>query len=168
MVRDDGQDLDLIKKIIGSYGDYYTDLPENKLLHAFEYLGKSWLLPYYKADFQWVITDEVKIINGYECRKAVTFHSPLTEKEKETVAWFAPQIPFQFGPMEYFGLPGLVLEIQKDFYVFYANEISFAEKDKKIPRPTLKKETEISRYKNEIKELEFKMKKVHVLQSQGG
>jgi len=35
-------------------------------------------------------------------------------KEIEIIAWYTPQIPVPQGPGEYFGLPGLILEIQAD------------------------------------------------------
>ena len=45
-----------------------------------------------------------------------TIVSPLDEielpKEKEIIAWYTPQIPIQTGPDEYWGLPGLILELK--------------------------------------------------------
>lgn len=42
--------------------------------------------------------------------------SPLDEielpKEKKIIAWYTPQIPIQNGPDEYWGLPGLILELK--------------------------------------------------------
>ena len=29
-------------------------------------------------------------------------------------AWYAPQIPVRHGPLEYWGLPGLILEVSAD------------------------------------------------------
>ncbi len=45
-----------------------------------------------------------------------TITSPLDEfsmpKERKITAWYTPQIPIKTGPADYWGLPGLILEIQ--------------------------------------------------------
>lgn len=35
-------------------------------------------------------------------------------EEIEITAWFTPQIPVSHGPGEFYGLPGLILEVQSD------------------------------------------------------
>ncbi|WP_332911473.1 GLPGLI family protein [Algoriphagus boritolerans] len=45
------------------------------------------------------------------------FSTGMTEMEnvKDTIrvtAWFTPEIPVSHGPESYFGLPGLILEVQ--------------------------------------------------------
>lgn len=64
---------------------------------------------------EWELTDETKIVLGYECIKAVTDF-----RGRRWIAWFTPDIPVQEGPWKLCGLPGLILEaydLNKD-YVF--------------------------------------------------
>ena len=69
--------------------------------------------PYNK--FNWQITGETKQIGQYTCRKATGTYTKETTCcgiiTIPVVAWFAPSLPFPFGPMGYDGLPGLVLEV---------------------------------------------------------
>ncbi len=57
--------------------------------------------------FCWGILNERKSILGFPCVKAV-----CTYQDKEIVAWFTPSIPISDGPLEYQGLPGLILELR--------------------------------------------------------
>ena len=66
-----------------------------------------------KDTINWNLTNESKMINNYLCYKA-TKQKLSTKKEKEyftVVAWYCPKIAIPFGPLEYFGLPGLIFEL---------------------------------------------------------
>lgn len=53
-----------------------------------------------------------------EAKDSTKTNNPLDDiempKEIEIVAWYTPQIPINQGPAEYWGLPGLILEISAD------------------------------------------------------
>ncbi|QHC84749.1 hypothetical protein AS589_08100 [Empedobacter brevis] len=55
----------------------------------------------------WAITDEKKMINDIECYKATTNYRGM-----EWIVWFAPSIPYPYGPWKLHGLPGLIIEAQ--------------------------------------------------------
>jgi len=57
-------------------------------------------------EFDWIISSEHKEILCFPCIKATS-----TYQGKEVVAWFTPSIPIPDGPLEYQGLPGLILEL---------------------------------------------------------
>ncbi|RLD60552.1 MAG: GLPGLI family protein, partial [Bacteroidetes bacterium] len=59
--------------------------------------------------FNWKLTNETKIILGYTCYKAT--HNREGGNPVIVTAWYCPEIPYQFGPKGYAGLPGLILEI---------------------------------------------------------
>lgn len=59
---------------------------------------------------KWQITQEMKTIGNYLCYKAININSKNTRMKP--IAWFTPLIPISFGPREYSGLPGLILEIE--------------------------------------------------------
>ena len=56
----------------------------------------------------WKILNQIKEVAGYICMKAVTVD---TVKNQTITAWFAQDIPVQAGPERFFGLPGLILEL---------------------------------------------------------
>ncbi len=59
---------------------------------------------------KWQITQETKTIGNYLCYKAIDINSK--NLKMKPIAWFTPLIPISFGPKEYSGLPGLILEIE--------------------------------------------------------
>ncbi|MDH6253456.1 GLPGLI family protein [Chryseobacterium sp. H1D6B] len=61
----------------------------------------------------WKIKNEFKTVLGFKCQKAET-----TKYGRIWTAWFTPDIPFQYGPYKFNGLPGLITEIYdaKDDY----------------------------------------------------
>lgn len=65
--------------------------------------------------FNWEISPETKLIEGYKTQKATTSFAG-----RNYVAWFTPEIPIPEGPYKFNGLPGLILEIAdtKGHYVF--------------------------------------------------
>lgn len=63
----------------------------------------------------WKIKNEFKTVLGFKCQKAETIKYGRT-----WIAWFTTDIPFQFGPYKFNGLPGLITELydSKDDYHF--------------------------------------------------
>lgn len=59
------------------------------------------------AKFNWTFPEDMKLVLGYKCKPALT----VNEKNDSTLVWFTPEIPEPFGPANYIGLPGLVLEV---------------------------------------------------------
>ena len=85
---------------------------------------------------KWQLTQETKTIAGYICYKATTIET-RNNKEMNIIAWYCPQIPVSFGPKEYNGLPGLVLEAQNNFRYFRATKLMLNPKNKVIiKKPT--------------------------------
>lgn len=61
---------------------------------------------------QWELSQESKIIGGFLCYKAIIKNTKSNKILAES--WYTPKIPFQYGVMNYFGLPGVILEISID------------------------------------------------------
>ncbi|NER18830.1 GLPGLI family protein [Spongiivirga citrea] len=53
-------------------------------------------------------------------------------KEIEVVAWYSPEIPVSQGPGEYWGLPGLILEVQSGRTTLLCSKIVMNSKEKEI------------------------------------
>ncbi|MDN3674886.1 GLPGLI family protein [Flavobacterium branchiarum] len=77
----------------------------------------------------WEILNESKKIGNYLCYKAI-LSTPYVNRYGEsriskTEAWFAPSLPYSFGPKEFCGLPGLILELVADkLTTFIATKIT--------------------------------------------
>lgn len=58
---------------------------------------------------KWELVQKTKEIGGFLCYNAI-ITNPKTGKKKIEV-WYAPSIPYQYGIMNFYGLPGVILEM---------------------------------------------------------
>lgn len=80
---------------------------KRKEIYSFEYFGQNMAIV--KDDYsnlKWDITQDTKVIAGYQCVKATTSY-----RGKDWVVWFTSEIPLAFGPWKLHGLPGLIIEV---------------------------------------------------------
>ena len=75
---------------------------------AIETLGKTYIIEDTLAGMDWKIQNDLKEVAGHVCMKAVTED---TIKKQKIVAWFAQDIPLSTGPERFYGLPGMILEV---------------------------------------------------------
>ncbi len=54
----------------------------------------------------WEILNETKIFMGYQCQKAT-----INYKNEKYTAWFTTKLPYNAGPRDFRGLPGLILKV---------------------------------------------------------
>jgi GLPGLI family protein len=54
----------------------------------------------------------------------------------EVVAWYTPQIPLSHGPDIYWGLPGLIMEVNTDNTTILCTKIELKQEDMKVEQPT--------------------------------
>ena len=109
---------------------------------------------------KWEIYQESKEIDGYLCYKATT--EKIINNTKGTfvfpiTVWFSPELPYSYGPGNYFGLPGLILEIQERNFVVFAKKIDL-KSTKKInvtPKSNLITEDEFNKKVQEIRKNKF-------------
>jgi GLPGLI family protein len=119
-----------------SPGNQYKNIKTNSFVQNQEFYGKQFLVKDELQQIEWKMDNETKQIGNYTCFKATasipTAHlnwynfswSDLrnttldSEDSSETnipmtevVAWYTPQIPISQGPSEFWGLPGLILEV---------------------------------------------------------
>jgi len=113
MVASSGEGSTLYKNVTGNY------------LQEQEMMGKEYLIKDKAEPFEWELSEETKKIGNFTAQKASftkivdsrQFSTGMTEMEnvKDTIqvtVWFTPEIPVSHGPEYYFGLPGLILEVQ--------------------------------------------------------
>ena len=75
------------------------------------------------------------MIDNYLCYKAIYLIKFVNRKGINTsipiVAWFAPSLPYAYGPKYFNGLPGLILELVDRETTFLASSITIS-KDKEV------------------------------------
>lgn len=120
-------------------GKQYKNIKDNALVQRQEFYGKRFLVKDKLQDIEWEMVGETKQIGQYLCVKATALiptaeltwydfswsdireapaaasHSAASGepeiKMTEVEAWYTPKIPVSHGPGEYWGLPGLILEV---------------------------------------------------------
>ena len=115
-------------KNIISKGKYYYNKNKDELLVESSVYDKYTLIKSKPSSIKWKIHKETKIIDSYICTKATTtkiVKNRKVEKSFEIVAWFTTSIPANYGPLEFSGLPGLILELKSKSHTFYAKQIKF-------------------------------------------
>jgi len=85
---------------------YYKDFTAGTYRWEITMGGESYSVKDKINNFDWKISTETEIINGYKCTKAngMAGNTSLT-------AWFCNDFKVQDGPNRYYGLPGLILKI---------------------------------------------------------
>jgi GLPGLI family protein len=107
------------------------DFSKKTLMEYKEMLGKSYLVIDTLQAPKWKILNEIKEVAGYVCMKASTFNET---KSQDVIAWFAMDLPVSAGPEEYYGLPGMILELEIDKGAVTVTAVSvFPNKEQKIP-----------------------------------
>ncbi len=146
---------------ISGYSDNkYINFKENRKVTESEILGKQFLIIDELKCQEWKLLNETKKIGEFECYKAETIikvsENELKEYEdylkKEQVkpslfklekpkdqiitAWYTSEIPISFGPNNFCGLPGLILEINDGNLVILCTKITLKKEEKtKIKEP---------------------------------
>ena len=142
--------------LVGGSKVYYKDIAKKEKIAQTDFANKRFNIERPYDEYNWTITSETKIISGYKCYKATCeVRDYDRRRDKETVSypevWFAPELPYQYGPRGLDGLPGLVLEgrFSTGIY-FYASKIELAIKDNsvQIERPTKGKFVTLDEYQS--------------------
>ena len=120
-------------------GENYKNVKTNAQIQQQEFYGKKFLVKDKLQKIDWTLGKESKQIGNYLCFKATSFiptddllwysfswsrmrstdnqdaeDEENNESEVDVTqieAWYTPQIPIGHGPSEYWGLPGLILEV---------------------------------------------------------
>ncbi|WP_109299685.1 GLPGLI family protein [Aquimarina sp. AU474] len=83
-----------------------------------------------------------------ESKDVTTKTDSSASKEIEVVAWYTPEIPINQGPGEFWGLPGLILEVQQGRNTLLCNKIVLNTKDDLIKIPTKGKKVSQDEFDN--------------------
>ena len=83
-----------------------TDYKNKTQLKELDYSKKEFMVLDSLQDFKWTLENEKINILGFSCRKATT----KTESGMIIEAWYANKLPYKMGPLDYYGLPGIILK----------------------------------------------------------
>lgn len=127
----------LKKAKMATYTDniYYFNFSEKTSVQQFKNFGETIRIKRFSDSLNWRIQDEYKEIQGYICQKATIDYTFNHLVENSISVWFAPDLPFQIGPIGITGVPGAILEFEKDGIYIYADRIKLYEKKLSITPP---------------------------------
>ncbi|QEE50812.1 GLPGLI family protein [Flavobacterium alkalisoli] len=160
----------------GDDSKFYTNLKDKKTVRQLTGFDKQFIITDSIVKHPWKLINETKKIGDYTCYKAtytisasdITVSNSLSNEESKdriVTAWYTKQIPVQFGPDEYGGLPGLILELNNEQQTILCSKIVLNPKEKpeiiapkKGKKVTMKEFEEIMVKKQEELEKQFKSK----------
>jgi len=89
--------------------DMYLNYNEKYTLGEMMLANKNYVIKSPLKTIDWQFTSEQKEVLGYTVRKATAVYDSITKVE----AWFAPKFLYKNGPSQYWGLPGMILELEE-------------------------------------------------------
>jgi len=146
----------------GEGSTLYKNIADQSFLEQQDMMGKAYLVKDTLEPFEWELSEETKKVGNYTAQKASftkivdskRFSTGMTEMEnvKDTLqvtVWFTPEIPVSHGPENYFGLPGLILEVQNQGRTLICEKIELnpSAEPVVIERPSKGKEINLAEYK---------------------
>ena len=156
-------------------GVQYKNVKDVTLVQAQEFYGKKFLVKDKLHKIEWKMGKETKQIGQYICFKATATisqddlawynfsWSDLRRKDEdgdgkpdvpmvEVEAWYSLQVPVSHGPAEFWGLPGLILEVSAGDTTMLCSKIVINPKEEiKIEAPKNGKEITKDKYQETIK-----------------
>ena len=133
------------KVVSNGNSDAYTDLAKNEvILYKMDDYAIKDSLSFSKA--KWKETLHEKTILGYKCKnvilkeeqtiKTIINGKPIEKKVAFTTSvWYSKDLNSSFGPLEFSGFPGLVLEVETEAFKISASEIDLKFDVKKDIKP---------------------------------
>jgi GLPGLI family protein len=115
---------------------YYNN--KGKLFFRENFLNNIMLVKETKKKWDWTLIDKTKKIGNFNCQKAT-----INFRGRKYIAWYSTEIPVNFGPWKFQGLPGLILELYDEDKAIHiiANSINISY-DKKCLSPINEKDLE--------------------------
>ena len=137
------KEIDDDKLAHGKFIEYWPN-GELKTKGQYEHGEKKGIWKYYDEQGKFLKKEETK----------PSLFKMEEPKDKVIIAWYTPEIPVSFGPNNYWGLPGLILEINEDETIILCSKVTLSNKEKskiKVPntgdKVTQKKFDEIEKKK---------------------
>jgi GLPGLI family protein len=163
------QRLGMMKMMLnqGNNGKLYKDGKSSTYKNQADLYGKLFLIEDTLQTIDWKITDEIKTIGKYTCFKATSIlknrglptnlrpGERVDDNQKEprkvdemivVTAWFTLDIPVPQGPGMYYGLPGLILEVNAGNTTILCSKIELYKEPQSIHPPKKGKKINQEKY----------------------
>jgi GLPGLI family protein len=110
----------------------YVSFEDGTVAEAYEFMGRTFLIPGTQPSYAWKISGEQSEFLGYTVQKATTLQDSTTIE-----AWFAPEIPVAAGPGLFGGLPGMILvvSVNDGHTVYSATEVNLTSVEDGVIKP---------------------------------
>jgi GLPGLI family protein len=159
-------------------GSIYKNTKDKKMIEDVEQFSKRFLVTEEMEPSQWEMGTETKKIGQYTCYKATlvkedknidwgSIFSRRGNEKKDSIntkenkpakkmltvtAWYTPQIPVSTGPDTYYGLPGLILELNAGSTIMLCTEVAInTQETLEIEAPNKGKEVSRDEYNKIVK-----------------
>ena len=187
-----GVGMRMMSSMLGGGGTQYKNVKNKTYSVDKEFMGKEFLIKDSLPKIEWKLESETRKIGDYTCYKATAVKpvsksdfrnfkrkddadKPSADKktnimdqydlptEVTITAWYTPEIPVNQGPENYWGLPGLILEVNDGKTILLCSKIIMNTKDKaEIKAPTNGKVVTQAEYDAIV------VKKMEEMQQMGG
>ncbi|MCF0206843.1 MAG: GLPGLI family protein [Bacteroidales bacterium] len=123
---------------------YYTNIAKGEITYIIDVMGRKTIIEDSTPKISWKVTNGMKEVAGHICMSA---NYNDTIMDRVVTAWFALDMPLSYGPENFQGLPGMILQIEmyNGATVYTAKKINFTE-SQKIDKPKVKKKTPKTSY----------------------
>lgn len=112
-------------------GGIYKNFKTREYLHEADVLGKELLVVDKLNKIEWKLLDGEKTIGNYKCKNAET-----TINNEVISAWYTDEVALQDGPKDFYGLPGLIMELIAEKKTYHAIKITETNSNLDIKKPT--------------------------------
>lgn len=174
-INDGSQGIEVIGLGSGTEGGLYKNIKNLSLVENRDVFGKLFLIKDDLVSYDWILQSEIRQIGQYICHKAISIIKSVKkiktidkngveieenrESTKTITAWYTPQIPVNTGPASYWGLPGLIMEVDDGRLIMICAKITLNPKEKiAIKQPTKGKLVDNEQFKiiymDKIKEMQ--------------
>ncbi|WP_273445301.1 GLPGLI family protein [Neolewinella agarilytica] len=132
---------------------YYTQTENNTILNKDMIMDKAFLVSGEEAPLEWTITDEKVAPSEATVGLDLKIATAVTPLGDTLIAGFAPSVPVQVGPKNYYGLPGAIITLEipngKSKTVFRATKITLSPDPLPISQPEDGKKISLEKFRAE-------------------
>ena len=143
--------------------DVFIDTNTGYLIEKFSAFNEDFTVKDTLGRYDWKLSAEKKIINNLEAFKATSSKTVINSKgsfEFPIEAWYVPELPYNTGPADFEGLPGLIVEVKVKSNIGYILRLKNIQEvtSLDIAKPDDKGMISQEEYNDEIKKLTNKTK----------
>ncbi len=119
---------------------FFVDTKKKIMIEEKPFFGESFLVKSSTSDLKWKLINEKKVIGKYTCYKATVQKKNNGPSDKVApfstyIAWYCPDVPFNYGPFDFNSLPGLILELSIKDRTYIASIIKLKQEVIEIDQP---------------------------------